>query len=107
MIKNMICIEESKLDIKITVYFEIRNAELYGGINSISYSEARYTIKDNIDKIDLSEKSIAKFLDKEIEKMAELLSVQIVMYLLFLKKNMKKNLLIKNNSPIANGKDKK
>ena len=34
-------------------------------------------MKDNIDKIDLSEKSIAKFLDKEIEKMAELLSVQI------------------------------
>lgn len=29
------------------------------------------------------------------------------MYLLFLKKNMKKNLLIKNNSPTANGKDKK
>ena len=52
-------------------------AELYGGINSIGYSEAGYTIKDNINKIDLSEKSIAKFLDKEIEKMAELLSVQI------------------------------
>ena len=30
-----------------------------------------------------------------------------MMYLLFLKKNMKKNLLIKNNSPTANGKDKK
>ena len=56
MIKNMICTEESKQDMKITVYFEIRNAELYGGINSIGYS---------------------KFLDKEIEKMAELLSVQI------------------------------
>ena len=67
MIKNMICIEESKQDMKITVYFEIRNAELYGGINSIGYSEAGYTIKDNINKIDLSEKSITKFLDKEIE----------------------------------------
>ena len=44
MIKNMICIEESKQDMKITVYFEIRNAELYGGINSIGYSEAGYTI---------------------------------------------------------------
>ena len=77
MIKNMIFTEESKQDMKITVYFEIRNAELYGGINSIGYSEAGYTIKDNINKIDLSEKSIAKFLDKEIEKMAELLSVQI------------------------------
>ena len=77
MIKNMICTEESKQDMKITVYFEIRNAELYGGINSIGYSEAGYTIKDNINKIDLSEKYIAKFLDKEIEKMAELLSVQI------------------------------
>lgn len=55
MIKNMICIEVSKQDMKITVYFEIHK----------------------------------------------------MMYLLFLKKNMKKNLLIKNNSPMANGKDKK
>ena len=35
MIKNMICIEESKQDMKITAYFEIRNAELYECINSI------------------------------------------------------------------------
>ena len=55
MIKNMICIEVSKQDMKITVYFEIHK----------------------------------------------------MMYLLFLKKNMKKNLLNKNNSPMANGKDKK
>ena len=55
MIKNMICTEESKQDMKITVYFEIHK----------------------------------------------------MMYLLFLKKNMKKNLLNKNNSPMANGKDKK
>ena len=107
MIKNMICTEESKQDMKITVYFEIRNAELYGGINSIGYSEAGYTIKDNIDKIDLSEKFIAKFLDKEIEKMAELLSVQIDDVSVISKEEYKKNLLIKNNSSMANGKDKK
>lgn len=77
MIKNMICIEESKQNMKITVYFEIHNAELYGGINSIGYSKVGYTIKDNIDSINLSEKSIAGFLDKEIAKMAELLSIQI------------------------------
>ena len=92
---------------KITVYFEIRNAELYGGINSIGYSEAGYTIKDNINKIDLSEKSITKFLDKEIEKMAELLSVQIDDVSVISKEEYKKNLLIKNNSSMANGKDKK
>jgi|GEM_PF-2418509 len=107
MIKNMICTEESKQDMKITVYFEIRNAELYGGINSIGYSEAGYTIKDNINKIDLSEKSITKFLDKEIEKMAELLSVQIDDVSVISKEEYKKNLLIKNNSSMANGKDKK
>lgn len=107
MIKNMICTEESKQDMKITVYFEIRNAELYGGINSIGYSEAGYTIKDNINKIDLSEKYIAKFLDKEIEKMAELLSVQIDDVSVISKEEYKKNLLIKNNSSMANGKDKK
>lgn len=77
MIKNMISIEESKQNMKITVYFEIHNSELYGGINSIGYSEVGYAIKDNIDSIDLSEKSIDGFLDKEIEKMAELLSIQI------------------------------
>ena len=107
MIKNMICTEESKQDMKITVHFEIRNEELYGGINSIGYSEAGYTIKDNINKIDLSEKSITKFLDKEIEKMAELLSVQIDDVSVISKEEYKKNLLIKNNSSMANGKDKK
>ena len=101
MIKNMICTEESKQDMKITVYFEIRNAELYGGINSIGYSEAGYTIKDNINKIDLSEKYIAKFLDKEIEKMAELLSVQIDDVSVISKEEYEEN------SPMANGKDKK
>lgn len=62
---------ETKIDVTLSLFFEIKDAELFGGVGEVGYVEEKWDLKtDNLANVKLQ-----KLMQRTISRLAKTLSV--------------------------------